>query len=741
MAVLRIADYLQNDAGRAPTILRAIHNPLSPESLTYMDLHTAIGTISYEHPDPDAIYVKVRPKDAFMFLKISDLLQEIQYEIDKTWAVLGEVYGARLRQFSEIGLRRIRSNIDDIEMFKETVPYLPIAASFSTATHELLRLLIKPLYGDRPAIGIRELVQNAIDACREMDVYTSRCETTIERNAQEADVVVSFEIDSDDSGQIWTVVDDQGIGMTPETVRDYFLKAGATFRESHAWRSLFSEFDGSPRVLRSGRFGIGALASFLLGNVIHVSTRHVNAPRGLEFTASLDDRRGIEFRHCDRAVGTTIKVLTPQSVVERLIKNTESWDWYRFATPSVKRKSLDGSTIDVSGLVPAQIGSSENGLWRQLSADNEMQVMWNRKWTDPILICNGLVIGEDACGGERLAPLWDNKYKIERPSTHILDPKAKLPLNLQRTGCIQSNMSFDTELLNDVCRDILAALIAKTPKKLPLNVHGLHHLLAAGTSRGERICPIWHTEFGIGLKDNWPLKAVAPRSAVVVAGGRSIELTGMGNNCACFVVERRRSTDTVPWMEFVCSGNLGIETPKILGRRVLIREDVAREVYVGEFEVAWKSDNWVLLESGDTEDGFISQLNLDRLSEREGHSSIIGEWYFDSWDKTIQKTEVTMEQITDIMQNTLKSRKMESFSMNGGRKATLEEIVNQIESSRDEVMRNLRNRNQPGPLSKLWQELIGQPLIPLNPEERKKLKEAYDTLDSRIRFRKAHHQE
>ena len=60
-------------------------------------------------------------------------------------------------------------------------------------------------------------------------------------------------------------VTDKGIGMTCETIQNYFLRAGASFRQSADWAKEFLDEHGQPRVLRAGRFGIGIFAVFLLG--------------------------------------------------------------------------------------------------------------------------------------------------------------------------------------------------------------------------------------------------------------------------------------------------------------------------------------------------------------------------------------------------------------------------------------------------------------------------------------------
>jgi len=64
----------------------------------------------------------------------------------------------------------------------------------------------------------------------------------------------------------------RGIGMTVDTVINYFLKAGASLRRSELWRETYEDAEGKSRVLRSGRFGVGVLAAYLLGDEISVAT-------------------------------------------------------------------------------------------------------------------------------------------------------------------------------------------------------------------------------------------------------------------------------------------------------------------------------------------------------------------------------------------------------------------------------------------------------------------------------------
>ena len=69
----------------------------------------------------------------------------------KAWKTLASCYVACGR------LLTIRSNSSEVQ-------YLPVKAAFRGSDADLLKLLIEPLYGNRPEIGLRELIQNAVDA-------------------------------------------------------------------------------------------------------------------------------------------------------------------------------------------------------------------------------------------------------------------------------------------------------------------------------------------------------------------------------------------------------------------------------------------------------------------------------------------------------------------------------------------------------------------------------------------------
>ena len=105
----------------------------------------------------------------------------------------------------------------------------------------------------------------------------------------------------------WVEASDRGIGMTVDTIINYYLKAGASFRNDPAWGKQFADAEGKPTVTRSGRFGIGVFATFLLGDMVQVTTRHGGEKTGVSFTASPQDEN-VRIDQCDRAVGPTVRV-------------------------------------------------------------------------------------------------------------------------------------------------------------------------------------------------------------------------------------------------------------------------------------------------------------------------------------------------------------------------------------------------------------------------------------------------
>lgn len=714
MAVVRVSDYLQVQSDRAPEQLLRVRRLASPISQGEWKAHEAIRDIRNTHQDPEAVFIDAAPKDAKTYLKIKRLLEGIQEELDGSWAALGEMYG-RWNGLKQLGLRirRVRSNLDDETAFAKTVPYVPCAAAFEAADADLLSLLISPLYGKRPEIGIRELVQNSVDACRELKDYLQQRSDlkTPDLPSLKGDVVVTLE-EGNPKGTGWLEVADRGIGMTSEVIRDYFLKAGASFRRSEVWRRRHESESGKSRVMRSGRFGIGALAAFLLGDEIEVSTRQVDtAPQdGIRFTASIDSSE-IELFRYPRPIGTSVRIrISNKEVWEALIKQQwewptgqhgglEGWDWYCLPDPVVVRIfQADGRPKILKqrfSLPPPKSSLPDN--WRRISHPDYADIQWTYR-ESPRLTCNGIKVVEpeqkgDYSGRPAADPLLSfNSLTLQCPNLSVFDPDGFLPLLLQRTGLATRRYPFHDELLRDTVRDLLAWTLVNAP---------LGTILDAGTrssyadryegfyTRSCRWLPFVSLPDGCSLVENWCLSATQPERVLLAPRVGALESMSvlLSINSPPVVIPFKAETGPqgqrawfrfalcgVPYNEFGPAAFSDAAGGRMLLRRSTLDEyrqpGLISQYYWSNIREEFSRDGWVVLARGAC-DG--PSMDFVKLAQgQDANAEGLTEWYL-----------------------------------------TARHGYNQ----------------RPSPIANAWNEILGAPVIPFNKAERERqFRHAFDIL-------------
>lgn len=493
MALLRIADYLQIDRNRAPATLLRVKSLRSPVSVREWNKHLAVVDLNDDPNDPEALSAFITPPDVETFLGLRALFADIQTELDHTWAVLGETYGMHNRlKILALTVRRIKSNLEAAP-FLSSLPFAPAHVRFEAAGADLLKLLVGPLYGDDPSFGVRELLQNAVDAVRELDSYCRRHQqsrSNLPLIEQEADVILSIDAQTDGSRTL--TISDRGIGMTLDTIRNYFLRAGASFRNSSAWRQEFTDNEGRPQVLRSGRFGVGALAVFLLGDGITVTTRHVTSAGdgGLRFQASIDTDP-IEVLRVPAKIGTSITVpLRTTALTQAGGTGSCIPSWYFLDSPTVLKKMNGRATHEFPGVVGPGLDSKLPTTWQSLPGITDPIVHWRRDCREkqPRILCNGILIQS---GG--LPYLWgDHALTIHCPTLSIFDFVGNLPLNLARTKLLLAELPFSASLIEDIARDYIAFMLVSVPPLKTIIDHrelrGYPHLSA---KFGEAVVMPW----------------------------------------------------------------------------------------------------------------------------------------------------------------------------------------------------------------------------------------------------------
>ncbi len=495
MAVLRIADYIQIDADRADKRLLQMRSLRSPISRLEWAKHNGIQDLHWSGSDPEALYVRAEPPSAEVFVGLRCLFLDIQRELDETWALIGEVYG-RIPELRSLGIhfRRLRSNLDDVEEFIQDFDpsYVPKEVRLTTASAELLQLLVAPLYGERPSVGVRELLQNALDACSERAAVEESRDGSFVSN-----VSVSF---VERGEHTYLEVADNGLGMTLDTVQNYYLRAGASFRRSRWWRETFLDENGSARVTRSGRFGIGALAAFLLGDHVHVRTRHLmdTSGKGFAFDLSLDGSL-VEVRKEECPFGTTVRVgPLSRAAISAIIQPTDHPafnQWYLLKDPAVQyAQEIEAHRSEELLAAPEAIDIN-HPKWRAVPNTDFDYIGWSYSekiqvgkpdysYSRSFLSCNGLFVSYVDRGGPELhisSP--GSPFKAATPTLLVLDKKGLFPLNIQRTGLSAAQYPFQEALEDSLASSLSKALLAAVnlppvPSSIPHALTSIYNVLA-----------------------------------------------------------------------------------------------------------------------------------------------------------------------------------------------------------------------------------------------------------------------
>ena len=188
--------------------------------------------------------------------------------------------------------QRVRPRFLYSEVIYEIEPqgYTPIDLKFSVDSSAGLQLFMgNRLYSDK-RVFLRELIQNAVDACNYRKLFDDTYSPAI-----------SIEF-SDDISVI--KMRDNGIGMTRQWIEKYFLAIGISFYQSNEIRDV--ERDTRIDFGFISQFGIGFLSSFLVAKKIVIKTRKAGFA-GLMITISgLRDYFDVRVSEEDFPVGTEV---------------------------------------------------------------------------------------------------------------------------------------------------------------------------------------------------------------------------------------------------------------------------------------------------------------------------------------------------------------------------------------------------------------------------------------------------
>ena len=495
MGLLRVADYLQIEAKRAPSLLFRLRRPQARASIDAWNKHQAVDSISWEgDTDRQALYVHVSEAHGLRtHLQLRELLTDLQSELDTTSAVLRELYPG---EGIKLAKQRVRSNLLEPSLH-ERLPFVPRAARLHSGD-DLFRLLVHNLYGDNPAVGGRELLQNAVDAVRQRRQWEASANQRVEPSLlrdQSADVVVTLA--EADEGMDVLRISDRGLGMTPDVVIDYFLGAGASFGPS---AEIFERLGqrNATRWMRAGRFGIGAFAAFLIGPELRVATRHVDDDRGVTFRTRLDADL-IELRWESVPVGTQVEIMFNLDDLPRVGSHVrtrgmarserflrEIANFYVLQEPTVEFEvettQHESRRLSTSGFVPTP-GTATDYSWREASQDHVDAVLWtDGKPGLERALQVGSALSNIAHNGLEVRPptspaatelhgySWRSPELLQtltEPYVAVFDSQHRLGLSLTRYELHSKELPFEDDLARSIGLDVLAHALVVGARQHP----------------------------------------------------------------------------------------------------------------------------------------------------------------------------------------------------------------------------------------------------------------------------------
>lgn len=137
-------------------------------------------------------------------------------------------------------------------------------------------LMGENLYRDR-SLAIRELYQNALDACRYRRARAQAAESFSSYQGR-IEFVQGFD---EEEGRHYLECRDNGVGMDELTLSEVFSQAGVRFTDLPRYQEERQEWQSRGVTMHpNSRFGIGVLSYFMLADEVRVTTCHMDPVDG-----------------------------------------------------------------------------------------------------------------------------------------------------------------------------------------------------------------------------------------------------------------------------------------------------------------------------------------------------------------------------------------------------------------------------------------------------------------------------
>ncbi|WP_254639532.1 ATP-binding protein [Cohnella sp. GbtcB17] len=327
--LLRLADILDFDGQRTPPVLYHLINPKG-FSMGEWQKHFVIDNKDKvkhdEHLKIKKITLTGQCSDVEIHRKVLDYIGWMNKEI-KNANLFTEVW-------KEKYLLHFKHPVENnIKTFGFSASNLSLSVNYKSISKLLMG---ENLYGDKK-LGLREIIQNSIDACQvKRALYNTKKRFGDEEYSPSIRIIL-------DRNEDTITIEDNGIGMTKNIIEEYFLSIGNSYYRSEDY--IYSGMNYTA----IGSFGIGFLATFMLSRDVKVHTRHMNANKKITLLLSSDS----EFVCMEETVdllftGTRIELNYREfmRVFDNRIENLKIFLSSYFITDSISLRFIDRDILE-----------------------------------------------------------------------------------------------------------------------------------------------------------------------------------------------------------------------------------------------------------------------------------------------------------------------------------------------------------------------------------------------------------
>lgn len=335
--ILRCADAGHIDEGRAPDYLLKLLD-INGISRNHWIAQNRLAQIDYDFNDSSKLIIAsnidFEESDFAAWNVAFDAVQVLDHEIKLSNTLLAE--SNKSLEFKAKGVTGAESR-EKLRTYIKTDGWMPCDANIHISNIEALikNLGGEKLYGthNQIEIVIRELIQNARDAIVARRERDSNFEGRINISIKEIE------------NKQWLTVEDNGVGMSLQTIKDYFLNFGSSFWGSDLAKLEYPGLRAS-KFQPTGTFGIGFYSVFMISSEVIVNTR--------KFDSSLNSNIQIRFPNglCLRPIISNIQGENMnKSTIISCCLNAPKFQWSETMTINPAVMSISTFTVPYSSIL------------------------------------------------------------------------------------------------------------------------------------------------------------------------------------------------------------------------------------------------------------------------------------------------------------------------------------------------------------------------------------------------------